>query len=195
MDKKILRKSLWLMCFMIVGVGIFDGGTLWAQVLPDCFNENCGGSSGIPQCPEDFDEVGFVLYANSKANATGDCETVVSCTNLGKKTVELSCRFYHGFFPIRDNDPSKALCSTDVEVLPGDTNECATAVDEDSLSGGIFISGDADCPAFEGKGLVCAKGGKASRVYCMALLSCGDGTALESIEIIRRKGSMKNKDK
>ena len=55
MDKKILRKSLWLMGFAMAGIGIFDGGTLQAQVVdPGCFSGSCGGSRGIPQCPEGF---------------------------------------------------------------------------------------------------------------------------------------------
>ena len=139
---------------------------------------------------------GFVLYANSKANATQDCETVVSCTNLGKKTVELSCRFFHGFFPIRLGGPGEALCSADTpKVAPGDTNECATdtTADPKFQSGGIFLAEDGDCPPFEGKGLVCAKGGDASQVFCMAHLSCGNGTVLERITVIRRKGSKKDK--
>ena len=187
MDKKILRKSLWLMGFVMAGIGIFTGGTLRAQVLnADCFDGSCGGSSGIPQCPEGFDGVGFVLYANSKANATEDCETVVSCTNLGKKPVKISCRFFHGFFPIRPGGPSDALCSTisSVPLVPGATGECATDATADAKSGGIFLASSADCPTFEGKGLVCAKGGDASRIFCMAHLSCGNGTILENITIV-----------
>ncbi len=190
MNKKILTKSLWLMGFMMAGIGIFDGGTLPAQVLDaGCFSGSCGGSKGIPQCPEDFAEVGFVLYANSKANATEDCETVVSCTNLGKKTVEISCRFFHGFFPIRPGGPSDALCSrNNPDVAPGDTTDCATdaTAPPKSQSAGIFRAGDGNCPPFEGKGLVCVKGGDASQVFCHAHLACGNGSVLENITVIRR---------
>ena len=190
MDKKILKKSLWLMGFVMAGIGIFDGGTLSAQVSDaGCLSGSCGGKKGIPRCPEDFAEVGFVLYANSKANAAKDCETVVSCTNLGEKTVEISCRFFHGFFPIRPGGPSDALCShNSPKVAPGDTSECATdATGAPTFqSAGIFLAGDADCPTFEGKGLVCAQGGDAGQVFCQAYLACGNGTVLEGIDIIRR---------
>jgi hypothetical protein len=164
-----------------------------AQVLDaDCFSGSCGGQKGVPQCPEGFSEVGFVLYANSKANATNDCETVVSCTNLGRRSVDISCRFYHGFNPIRPGGPTDALCSAFTpNVAPGDTNECAT----DSTAapayqaGGIFLAGDGDCPTFEGKGLVCAKGGDPDQVFCEAHLVCGHGTVLENIRIVSRKDS------
>ena len=184
------RDSFWLVGPLIAGIGIFGGGSAQAQVLDaDCFTGSCGGSKGIPQCPEDFAEVGFVLYANSKANATEDCETVVSCTNLGKKTVEISCRFFHGFFPIRPGGPSDALCSrNNPEVAPGDTSECATdaTAPPKSQSAGIFLAGDGNCPPFEGKGLVCVKGGDASQVFCHAHLACGNGSVLENITVIRR---------
>ena len=189
MDKKILKKSLWLMGLVMAGIGIFDGGTLQAQVIDaDCFTGACGGQKGIPQCPDGFDDVGFVLYANSKANAAKDCETVISCANLGDKPVELSCRFYHGFFPIRDGGPTDALCSTsNPSLAPGDTTECATdAMDDperDVKSAGIFLAGDGNCPTFEGKGLICVKGG--NEVFCHAHLACGNGTVLESISIER----------
>ncbi|MDA0205007.1 MAG: hypothetical protein O3A53_01735 [Acidobacteria bacterium] len=45
-----------------------------AQVFDaDCFAGTCNGSKGIPECPDGFDEVGFVLYANSRADAGGSC--------------------------------------------------------------------------------------------------------------------------
>ncbi len=168
-----------------------------AQVLDaDCFSGACGGQKGIPQCPKGFGEVGFVLYANSKANLTNDCETVVSCTNLSAKPVEISCRFYHGFYPIRGGDPTNALCSASTpDVAPGDTTECATdgSGAPSFQAAGIFGAGDADCPTFEGKGLICAKGGNANQVLCEAHLACGNGTVLENINVAsrpegRRKG-------
>ena len=165
--------------------------TASAQVLDaDCFTGNCGGKKGVPQCPEGYREVGLVLYANSKANDTRDCETVVSCTNLSRSNVNISCRFYHGFNPIRPGGPTDALCSAFTpDVAPGDTNECAT----DSTpapgfqTGGIFLAGDGNCPTFEGKGLVCVKGGDPERVFCQAHLVCGRGTVLEKINVVPRK--------
>ncbi len=186
------RNSFWLVVPLIAGMGIFGAGAGQAQVPDaDCFSGSCGGQKGIPRCPDGFDEVGFVLYANSKANATNDCETVISCTNLGNKTVEISCRFYHGFFPIRPGGPTEALCSAFTpDVAPGDTNECATdtTADPDFQAAGIFLAGDGDCPTFEGKGLVCIKGGNPHQIFCQAHLACGNGTVLEDIDIIRRKG-------
>ncbi len=78
------RDSFWLLGPLIVGIGILGGAAARAQVPDaDCFSGSCGGQKGIPRCPDGFDEVGFVLYANSKANAANDCETVIPCTNLG----------------------------------------------------------------------------------------------------------------
>ena len=199
MDQKRTRILLWLMALLTVGLGSLERVPLRAQVVDaDCFSGACGGSSGIPECPEDFDEVGFVLYANSKANAGQDCETIVSCTNLGKKTVDLSCRFFHGFFPIRPGGPTEALCSAETpDVAPGDTTECATDAtdDPDFQAGGIFLAGDGECPTFEGKGMVCSRGGDVRQVFCEAHLSCGNGAVLESIDVVRRKGTKKAKTK
>jgi hypothetical protein len=178
----------------MASIGMIAGGMALAQVPDaDCFSGACGGSKGIPECPKGYDEVGFVLYANSKANATEDCETVVSCTNLGRKMVEINCRFYHGFFPIpAGGGPHDALCNAITpNVAPGDTSECATDATPapDFQAGGIFLAGDGNCPAFEGKGLVCIKGGEPEFVFCEAHLSCGNGTVLENINVISRKHS------
>jgi len=174
---------------LTAAIGMTLGSVAFAQVPDaDCFSGSCGGSKGIPQCPKGYEEVGLVLYANSKANAAEDCETIVSCTNLGRDTVELNCRFYYGFYPIpAGGDAHDALCSAITpNVAPGDTNECATDSTEapDYQSGGIFLGGDGNCPAFEGKGLVCAKGGDPKRIFCQAHLSCGNGAALEGIQVI-----------
>ena len=178
-------------------MGALDGGIAEAQVEDaDCFDGTCGGSKGIPKCPEGYGEVGFVLYANSKADAMGNCETVVSCTNLGRRTVDVSCRFYHGFNPIPvGGDRRDALCHSESGpiVAPGDTTDCATDA-TDSKAGGIFLTADADCPVFEGKGLICVKGGKARDVFCQAHLVCGNGAALEKIEIVQKKRSKKDDD-
>ena len=197
MNRKKESKSHWQDILLIAGIGIFaslgifSGGAANAQVPDaDCFSGSCGGQKGIPQCPDGFGEVGFVLYANSKANAANDCETVVSCTNLGENTVEIGCRFYHGFFPIQPGGPTDALCSTITPgVAPGDTTECATdaTADPNFQSAGIFLAGDGECPTFEGKGLVCVKGGDANQVFCEAHLACGNGTVLENIDLVRRK--------
>lgn len=191
------RKLRWLAVSLIGAGSVFGGGAAQAQVLDaDCFSGACGGQKGIPECPDGFDEVGFVLYANSKANVTNDCETIVSCTNLGKKTVDVGCRFYHGFFPIRPGGPKDALCSTlTPNMAPGDTSECATDGTGPPAfqAGGIFGAAAGNCPPFEGKGLVCAKGGKASDVFCEAHLVCGNGTVLESIDLVRRKKPNKPK--
>lgn len=191
MDQKPWKRWFYWLGILMVGIGISAGGMGFAQVPDaDCFSGACGGSKGIPQCPKGYDEVGFVLYANSKANASKDCETVVSCTNLGSKTVELNCRFYHGFFPIpKGKGPQDALCrAITPNVAPGDTNECATdaTADPNFQAGGIFLAGDGNCPPFEGKGLICAKGGDPKHIFCGAHLSCGNGTVLEKIDVISR---------
>ena len=96
-----------------------------AQIVgANCFSGDCGEGKGIPQRLHGFDDGGFVLYANCKANTANDCETVISSTNLGDKTVEIGGCFYHGFFPIRAGGPTDALCSTNTpNVLPGDPTE------------------------------------------------------------------------
>lgn len=185
-----------LAALVSAGLSALCGAMASAQVLDaDCFSGACGGTKGIPQCPEGYGEVGFVLYANSKANEANDCETVVSCTNLGKRSVDISCRFFHGFYPIRNGDPTDALCSTFTEdVDPGDTTECATdaTAPPNFQAAKIFGAADGNCPTFEGKGLVCAKGDSADNVYCEAHLACGNGTVLENLTIARRKGGKKN---
>ncbi|HXV62491.1 MAG TPA: hypothetical protein VEK15_17455 [Vicinamibacteria bacterium] len=196
MTVNLQQRWVWLvgmLAFVVVGVG----GAAAAQVPDaDCFSGNCGGSKGIPECPRGYGEVGLVLYANSKADAQESCETVVSCTNLGKKSVEVNCRFYTGFNPIPEGgDRTDALChSVTPDVAPGDTTECATDSTGDPLflAGGIFLAGDADCPTFEGKGLVCVAGGKADDVLCQAHLVCGNGSVLETTEIVRTKKSKKD---
>jgi len=181
---------------VIAAAGTIYTGAMQAQVFDaDCFSGACGGTKGIPQCPDGFGEVGFVLYANSKANEAGDCETVVSCTNFGKSSVDISCRFYHGFFPIRNGDPADALCSTLTEGMdPGDTSECATdaTAPPNFQAAKIFSGADGNCPAFEGKGLVCAKGVSGDEVFCEAHLACGNGTVLENLTIVKRHGAKKN---
>jgi hypothetical protein len=56
------------------------------------------------------------------------------------------------------------------------------------LSGEIFTTtgGAAECPAFEGKGLLCASGGDEDlgKVVCEAYLSCRGGEVLEDINVI-----------
>ncbi len=199
MHENIKKKSCYLVFLLAACAWMLNDGTGQAQILDaDCFSGDCGGRKGIPQCPQGFDDVGFVLYANSKANATNDCETVISCTNLGVKTVEIGCRFYHGFFPIRAGGPTDALCGTSTpNVLPGDTTECATdaTAEPKFQAAGIFLAADGDCPPFEGKGLVCVKGGNANKVFCHAHLACGNGTVLESISIVRGKESNKGSKK
>ena len=192
MGKRAWQRALGLVGLLMAGIGMIAGGIALAQVPDaDCFSGACGGSKGIPQCPKGYGEVGFVLYANSKANANKDCETVVSCTNLGRQTVELNCRFYHGFFPIpKGGGPRDALCrAITPSVAPGDTSECATdaTAAPDFQAGGIFLAGDGNCPPFEGKGLVCAKGGDPHLIFCEAHLSCGNGAVLENIKVISRK--------
>ncbi|HSF17520.1 MAG TPA: hypothetical protein VLK65_18395 [Vicinamibacteria bacterium] len=190
------RRSLWLALIYIVVTGAL-GREAAAQVPDaDCFSGDCGGHKGIPECPEGYEEVGFVLYANSKADMAQSCETIVSCTNLGRKSVEVNCRFYYGFNPIpAGRDRKDALChAVTPDVAPGDTNECATDATDAPLfqAGGIFLAGDANCPTFEGKGLVCVKGGKASDIFCEAHLACNNGATLENIDVVRKKNSKKD---
>ncbi|MDA0205008.1 MAG: hypothetical protein O3A53_01730 [Acidobacteria bacterium] len=40
---------------------------------------------------------------------------------------------------------------------------------------------------FEGKGLVCVKGGKSDRVLCTAHLACENGTVLENLNVVSSK--------
>ena len=196
MNLSTWKLRLCMLGLFIVCIGMNDGSLVFAQVPDaDCFSGACGGSKGIPQCPRGYEEVGFVLYANSKANVAEDCETVISCTNLGRQTVDLSCRFYHGFNPIpAGGDARDALCHAFTpNVAPGDTNECATDATEapDFQAGGIFLAGDGNCPPFEGKGLICAKGGDPKRIFCQAHLACGNGTVLESTKVIPSSPSLR----
>jgi len=199
MTRDLKQRSLWLVGLLTIVIGALDGGIAEAQVPDaDCFSGNCGGSKGIPECPQGYGEVGLVLYANSKADALGNCETVVSCTNLGKRSIAINCRFYHGFNPVPvGGDRRDALChSVTPDVAPGDTTECATDATPEPFfqAGGIFQAGDAECPVFEGKGLVCVKGGKARDVFCQAHLVCGNGTVLEKIDVVRKKRSGNDDD-
>jgi hypothetical protein len=193
-------------CFWLVGlVGAVIalsalGGEAVAQVDDaDCFSGACEGKKGIPKCPTGYGEVGLVLYANSKADAGGDCETVVSCTNLGHKSVEMNCRFYYGFYPIPPSgDVRDALCyAVTPNVAPGDTNECATdaTMAPHFQSGGIFLAADGNCPPFEGKGLVCVKGGDADDIVCQAHLICRTLSVLEKIDVVRKKESHGDSDR
>jgi hypothetical protein len=56
------------------------------------------------------------------------------------------------------------------------------------LSGEIFTTtgGSAECPAFEGKGLLCASGDDddLEKIVCEAYLSCRGGEVLEDINVI-----------
>jgi hypothetical protein len=132
--------------------------------------------------------VGFILYANSKANADRDCETVVSCTNFGKKAARINVRFHTGFFPIpAGSGPEGALCSgLTPDLEPGDTTELATMADEAFRAAGIFGAADGGCPTFEGKRLVCAQGGNPAKILCEAHLSCGGGSVLEQVLVVPR---------
>jgi len=173
---------------LLLAIFVFSfAKTPWAQIADaDCFSGNCGGTPGIPSCPDDFEEVGFLTYANHQANESEDCVTVVSCTNLNNRPIALTCRFYHGFNSIPAGDtPEGALCSTLTELVDiGDTTECATDADDAFRAGTIFSGADGNCPPFEGKGMVCAKGGHTKRILCHAHLVCRQGTTLESITFI-----------
>lgn len=166
----------------------------WAQVPDaDCFSGACNGTAGIPECPDEFDEVGFVTYANNRADIDGECVTIVSCTNFSEEPTRLDCRFYHGFNSIPEGgDPQDAYCHAlgSKKLFLGDTSECATTADSGFRAGGIFGAAQGNCdekPPFEGKGLVCARGGDAEHILCHALLSCGNGKTLESIPFIPNK--------
>jgi hypothetical protein len=190
MTREITRRSLWFTSVLVLACAI-HATPASAQVLDaDCFAGSCGGSKGVPVCPAGYEEVGLVLYANSKADANGTCETVVSCTNVGRSPVEVECRFHHGFNPLPAGGTAQdALCRAGSAVTPGETSECATDATPDPFfqTGGIFLAGDGDCPVFEGKGLVCVKGGKADDVLCQAHLVCNNGAVLEKIDVVGRK--------
>lgn len=176
------------MGIFLTGMTVFVQGTLWAQVVDaDCFSGGCGGQPGIPKCPDGYEEVGFVAYANNRANNTSDCVTAVTCTNFSRVPTVLDCRFYYGFNSLPPNgDPQGALCHAvnTKPLFPGDTSECATDADDQFKAGGIFGAADGNCPPFEGKGLVCAKGGDADRILCHAHLTCGNGITLEAIPFL-----------
>jgi hypothetical protein len=57
----------------------------------------------------------------------------------------------------------------------------------------IFPGADGDCPTFEGKGLICAKGGSADDVSCEAHPACGNGTVLEKLTTAKRKRSQEER--
>ena len=185
------KKIFCTMVFLLAVWGFLVLGTTWAQVVDaDCFSGDCGGQPGLPECPDDFEEVGFVAYANNRANNAKDCVTVVTCTNFSREPTTLDCRFYYGFNSLPpDGDPQGALChAVDTKPLfPGDTSECATEANDDFTAGGIFGAADGNCPEFEGKGLVCARGGDTERILCHAHLSCGNGTILEPVPFIASK--------
>ncbi len=190
-----MKKNL-LLGILTAGIFVFSGGVALADDL-DCFDGSCGGSKGIPKCPDGSKEVFWVTYANNDANVGKNCTTVASCTNFNKnKAVAVDCRFFHGFNGIpAGGGPQDALCSTGPLTLgPGDSGQCATEIDAtrqegaSKLSGEIFTTtgGSHKCPAFEGKGLLCASGnGDPKEIVCEAYLSCGGGTVLEDINVIR----------
>ena len=136
------------------------------------------------------------MYANNDANVNKDCTTVVSCTNFNKrKDVTVDCRFFHGFNGIlAGKGPQDDLCDTGLLTLgPGDSGQCATEIDDtrqegaSKLSGKIVTTtgGSAVCPAFEGKGLLCASGdGNREKIVCEAYLSCRGGEILVNINVI-----------
>ena len=176
----------FLLCFG--SMPLIAPSSLFAQVADaDCFSGACNGAPGFPECPDHFAEVGFVAYANNRADFEEKCVTVVSCTNFSAAPTRLDCRFYHGFNSIPEGgDPQDAYCHAlgTKDLFPGDTSECATTADSSFRAGGILGAAEGDCdeqPPFEGKGLVCAKGGDADRILCHAYLSCGDGSTLEPI--------------
>ena len=179
--------------FFLTGLAFSVPGAMWAQVADaDCFSGNCNGTPGIPECPDDFEEVGFITYANNQANEAEDCVTVTSCTNFNSNPIALSCRFYHGFNSIPAGETAEgALCSTLTELVDiGNTTECATDADEAFRAGTIFGGAGGNCPTFEGKGLVCARSIEegdridTDRVICHVHLSCGNGTVLENITFV-----------
>ena len=190
----------WFLYFLLLLTSMICTitGTSWSQVADaDCFSGLCGGQPGIPECPDGFEEVGFLAYANNRANLTEDCVTVVTCTNFSRKQTVLDCRFFYGFNSLPPNgDPQGALChALDTKPLfRGDTSECATDADDQFKAGGIFGAADGNCPVFEGKGLVCSRGGDADRILCHAHLSCGNGTTLEPVPFIPREEFRKIRD-
>ncbi len=191
----MIKKLLFFMAILTAGVFVFSGGTALADDL-DCFDGSCGGSKELPKCPAGSEELFWITYANSDANVNEDCTTVVSCTNFNeKKDVAVDCRFFHGFNGIpAGGGPRDALCDTGLLTLgPGDNGQCSTEVDntrqggESELSGKIFTTtgGSAKCPAFEGKGLLCASGdGNLKKIVCEAFLSCRGGAVLVGIDVI-----------
>ena len=190
-----MKKLLSSISVLVVGVLIFSSSAVLADDL-DCFDGSCEGSTGIPRCPDGSKEIFWVTYANNDANVHEDCTTVVSCTNLSSsRDVAVDCRFFHGFNGIpKDGGPQDALCNTGPITLgPGDSGQCATEIDDtrqrgaSELSGGIFTTtgGSAKCPAFEGKGIICASGDDdRKRIVCEAYLSCRGGEVLEDIKTI-----------
>jgi hypothetical protein len=189
-----MKKLPFFVGSLMAGVFLFSGGTALADDL-DCFDGSCGGSAGIPECPPGSKEIFWITYANNDANVNQDCTTVVSCTNFNKnEDVAVDCRFFHGFNGIVAGGGSQdTLCNTGFLTLrPGDSGQCATEVDdtrqEGELSGEIFTTtgGAANCPAFEGKGLLCASGDDddLEEVVCEAYLSCRGGEVLEDINVI-----------
>jgi hypothetical protein len=192
--RTVMKKLPLLIGGLMAGACIFSDGTALADDL-DCFDGSCRGSTGIPMCPTASEEIFWITYANNDANVNQDCTTVVSCTNFNKrKDVAVDCRFFHGFNGIvAGGGPQDALCNTGFLTLgPGDSGQCATEVDdtrqegESELSGEIFTTtgGAAECPPFEGKGLLCATGDNLEKVVCEAYLSCRGGEILEDINII-----------
>ncbi len=190
-----MKKLLFFIGILTAGVFVFSGGTALAGDL-DCLDGSCRGSKGIPKCPVGSEELFCITYANNDANVNEDCTTVVSCTNFNeRKNVAVNCRFFHGFNGIpAGGGPQDALCDTGFLTLgPGDSGQCATEIDTkrsagaSELSGEIFTTtgGSADCPAFEGKGLLCASGdGDRKKIVCEAYLSCRGGAVLVDIDVI-----------
>ncbi len=201
-----MKRLLFFVGILMAGVFGFSGGTALADDL-DCFDGSCWGSKGIPKCPDGSRAIYWITYANNDANVNQDCTTVVSCTNFNeRKAVAVDCRFFHGFNGIvAGGGPKDALCDTGFLTLgPGDSGQCATEFEDtrqegaSELSGEIFTTtdGSADCPAFEGKGLLCAGGdGKRNKIVCEAYLSCRGGEVLENINVIRLGSSHFDKDK
>jgi hypothetical protein len=194
--RTVMKNLPFLIGSLMAGAFVFSGGTALADDL-DCFDGSCGGSTGIPECPAGSEEIFWITYANNDANVNEDCTTVVSCTNFNKtKDVAVDCRFFHGFNGIvAGGGPQDALCNTGFLTLgPGDSGQCATKVDDtrqrgaSELSGEIFTTtgGSAECPAFEGKGLLCATGDDdhLEKIVCEAYLSCLGGEVLEDINVI-----------
>ncbi len=175
-SRTVMKKLLLFIGILTAGVFVFSGGTAL--------------------CPAGSEEIFWITYANNDANVNQDCTTVVSCTNFNeRKNVAVNCRFFHGFNGIlAGGGPQDALCDTGFLTLgPGDSGQCATEIDNkrsggaSKLSGKIFTTtgGSANCPAFEGKGLLCASGdGDRKKIVCEAYLSCRGGAVLVDIDVI-----------